>query len=97
MADTYEFDWDPAKDAANRRKHGLPLRFARLILADPNRLVFPAHLAVSGDLRQLAIGEVGDVVLCCVYNADGPTRRVISVRRASRKERRAYEAQADSH
>jgi uncharacterized DUF497 family protein len=96
MDDTDDLEWDSAKDAANRRKHGLQLKFARLILADPNRLVAPTRLAVSGELRQLAVGTAGELVLSCVFVTDGAKRRIISVGPASRKERRAYEAQADS-
>ena len=96
MDATDDLDWDPVKDAANRRKHGLPLKFARLILADPDRLVAPTHLAISGELRQLAVGKAGRFVLSCVFVREGARRRIISVRPASRKERRAYEAQADA-
>lgn len=34
----YEFDWDPNKEHANIRKHGLSFRQAASVFRDPNQL-----------------------------------------------------------
>jgi hypothetical protein len=33
------FEWDAAKDAANRRKHGVPFAVAQFAFADPKRVI----------------------------------------------------------
>jgi uncharacterized DUF497 family protein len=43
-----------------------------------------------GETRLRGIGEVEGVVLVCVYTETDQTRRIISLRRASRRERNAY-------
>ena len=43
-----------------------------------------------GETRTRALGRVGNVVLACVYADRAETRRIISLRHASRKERDAY-------
>jgi uncharacterized DUF497 family protein len=96
MGESDHFEWDDAKDRENQRKHRLPLRYAELILADPGHLELPTRLAVSGELRQMLIGKVAGTVLSCVFVWAGAKRRVMSVRPASRKERRAYQAEMDS-
>lgn len=34
-----DFDWDPAKDAANQRKHGVSFGEAQLAFLDPGRVI----------------------------------------------------------
>jgi uncharacterized DUF497 family protein len=36
-----EFEWDPRKDAANRRKHGIGFREATTVFGDPFATTFP--------------------------------------------------------
>lgn len=81
--------FDPAKDAENRRKHGISLaRFAdmRGIFIVPD----PTHSAVEA--RLAAYGVIDGRVYQAVLTYRGPDPRVISVRPASRRERRLYEA-----
>ena len=35
------FEWDPAKDRANREKHGVGFAEAQAAFLDPDRLIFP--------------------------------------------------------
>ncbi len=83
---------DPAKDAINQRKHGIALAaaavpFEGLILQSDGR--FDCR-----EDRWLAVGRIGDQVFTACYTMRGRVYRIISMRRASRKERRAY-AQAN--
>jgi uncharacterized protein len=34
-----DFEWDPAKDAANQRKHGVTFFEAQLVFLDPHRVI----------------------------------------------------------
>jgi uncharacterized DUF497 family protein len=79
-----EIEFDPAKDAQNRRKHGLSLRFALAVLAgmvgedpDPDE---------AGEERWIARGRVGLHLFICVYTMRGERHRIISVRKATRAE-----------
>jgi uncharacterized protein (DUF4415 family) len=81
---------DPDKYAINRRKHRLPLSVGEVSLADPLALSrLDPH--PDGDLWD-TICLAGCVVLLIVHNwpdADDVPGRIISVREATRRERRA--------
>ena len=88
--------WDPAKSRANRREHGLSLDTAEAVFGDPLALSRPDTYA--GEERWQTIGLVGPVVLLVVHtepSADPASQelvgRIISARKATAHERRAYE------
>jgi uncharacterized DUF497 family protein len=85
------FEWDDGKDAINRDKHGLSLIIAAALFTDPHHLEVPSSGRHASEQRLVAIGSVRGRLLTCVYVWRGPVRRIISLRNASRKERRAYE------
>ena len=82
------FQYDPAKAAANVRKHGVSFADAEGVLKDPLALTIDAQ----GERRYVAIGagSLGEL-LVVVYAGGGDEYRLISARRATPKERRAYE------
>ncbi len=88
--------WDPAKAEANRQKHGVSFPLAALVFEDPLHLSVPDPHP-DGE-RWRTIGLVGPVHLFVVHTgpdeaAPGePVGRIISARRATAHERRAYEA-----
>ena len=62
-----EIEFDPAKDAINREKHGIGLAAAAVILRGPHvarRLALPKD---SSEERWLAIGRIEGRILVCVY------------------------------
>ncbi len=86
-------EWDPKKDAANQRKHGISFDEATTVFSDERALLIddPDHsddeerfilLGLSASLRTL-------VVCHCYREAEGVIR-LISARKASRKERSEY-------
>ena len=83
--------FDPTKDAANRKKHGVSLTEGDGVLNDPLALTLedPSSL---GEQRFVSIGlnVFGDLRVV-VYALRGEDARIISVRRAEPKEIRAYE------
>ena len=88
------FERDPAKARANRRKHGVTFEVARKVFEDPFAYFEPDH-AATGEIRWKAIGLVGGLVLLLVVHTvrekDGDEIiRLISARRATRKERQRY-------
>ncbi|MBI5941011.1 MAG: BrnT family toxin [Caulobacterales bacterium] len=89
-----EFEWDSAKDATNRRKHGLSFETAVSVFLDPLAV---SECDRSNDLedRWRTLGVVGNRVLLVVHgwrlHDDGSeTIRLISARYADGRERRRY-------
>ncbi|MDE1150074.1 MAG: BrnT family toxin [Azospirillaceae bacterium] len=82
--------WDPKKDEANRRKHGLPLSVGRAALDDPLAVSVPDPHP-DGD-RWNTLASISGVTLFIVHTLpdDDAPGRIISVRRADRTERKAY-------
>lgn len=84
------FEWDDAKAAANRAKHGVTFDQARRVFDDPLALELVTH--VEGEERSITIGMAGRDLLLVVVSADRLGRiRIISARRATRLERQRYE------
>jgi uncharacterized DUF497 family protein len=81
---------DPAKDAANRAKHGLPLLFGDRIFEDDRHLIVPAIRRVDGEDRFKVIGLVDGRLFTAVFTWRGDLPRFISVRRSNRGEQRSY-------
>ncbi|MGB4781826.1 BrnT family toxin [Candidatus Methylomirabilis sp.] len=84
--------WDPAKAEANVRKHGIRFADAEGVLFDPNTLTEEdEHLEDEQRFVSIGLDPVGRL-LVVVYTFRGEDIRLISARRATRQERRAYEA-----
>lgn len=89
-------EFDPAKDAANIAKHGISLADALLVYEAPNKITLQASRQDEGRLVDVAMVEMASVVLVLVYVVRGGVVRAISLRRASKAERKLYEqAQQD--
>jgi uncharacterized DUF497 family protein len=84
-----DFEWDEDKHARNFIERGLGFDFAALIFAGPVIERIDDRKAY-GEIRVLAIGAVADLVLAVTYTDRAEVRRIISARRASRKERAAW-------
>ncbi len=83
--------WDPGKAAANLEKHGVRFADAELVLFDPLAKTLE-DLTAAGEQRHVSLGTdaLGRVlVVAYTYRDDGV--RLISARRATRKERQHYE------
>ena len=83
--------YDPAKAAANVRKHGVSFADAEGVLKDPLAVTIEDPDA-QGERRHIAIGSGNlGALLVVVYSTRADEYRLISARRATRKERNAYE------
>ncbi len=84
-----DYDWDTAKEAENKRKHGLDF-------ATVER--FEWEIATTeiddrenyGELREKAVSFIGDVPHVLIFTRRGTVIRVISLRTATKQERRKY-------
>jgi hypothetical protein len=83
--------WDPRKAAGNRRKHGVSFEEAATVFDDPFVLLMAD--VEHGEPRIVAIGSSNDRRVLFVVSTDWESEvvRIISARRATRKERWAYE------
>jgi len=85
------FEFDPKKDAANLKKHGVSLSDGDGVLNDPLAITVEDD-SVEGEQRFVTIGmNVFGSLMVVVYTPRGDKVRIISVRKADPKERRAYE------
>ena len=57
------FDWDPAKDGANRLKHGVDFATAQLAFGDENRVIAEDAEHGSTEKRYFCFGRVGSGIL----------------------------------
>jgi len=84
--------FDPVKDAANRKKHKLPLAFGDRIFEDDNHLVISSIREIDGEERFKVVGLVGKKRFTGVFVWRGGLPRFISVRRSNEGEEKAYDA-----
>jgi len=83
-------DFDPKKDAANLKKHGVSLSEGDGVLNDPLAITVEDESA-QGERRFVTIGmNVFGSLMVVVHTPRGDEVRIISVRKADPKERRAY-------
>lgn len=88
-----EFEWDPAKAKSNAEKHRVTFEQAASVFADPRAITFADPDHSHAEERYLTIGKVGSLVILIVSHTDrSGAIRIISARRASRKERQLYES-----
>lgn len=85
------FEYDPAKSAANKAKHGVDFDEAQALWADPQLLEAPAR--IDGEPRFLVIGMIGAQHWTAIWTPRGEAARIISVRRARKEEVAYYENQ----
>ena len=89
------FEWDTRKASANQDKHGVSFEEAASVFGDPDALDGPdvGHSGLESRYLRLGRAATGRVLMVAYTRrrrGDGETIRIISARRASRKERAAY-------
>lgn len=89
------FAWDPKKAVDNLKKHGVSFEEACTVFGDTLSLTISDPLTSINEERFVTTGETKRGKLVVVVHADkGDNVRVISARRATRYERKAYEKSA---
>lgn len=93
-----EFEWDPAKAAANLEKHGVEFSEAMTVFGDPRELTIPDPDHSEAEARFLSIGlsTTGRLLVVAYAERQGRTR-IISAREAIPKERKQYESSSPSN
>jgi len=85
-----EIEFDPAKDAVNRDKHGVSLALGATVFDDVDCLLIPSLREIDGEERFKAVGEVDGRLWTAVHVMRGAVVRFISVRRSNDNEQAAY-------
>ena len=88
-----QFTWDPRKEAANRRKHGVSFDEARTVFADDNaRLIDdPDHSGAEDRFVLLGLSsKLRVLIVCHAYRRSDREIRIISARKANRHEQSFY-------
>jgi hypothetical protein len=85
---SYQFAWDPAKAAGHLRKHGVPFEEAVSVFGDPLALNMPDPLHFVSEQRYLLLRmSVEQRLVVVAYGERGERTRIISARKATRRER----------
>ena len=86
------FEWDEKKAKTNAVKHGVRFEDAATVFADPLSLTIPDPAHSQAEERFIILGESHTgKLLVVVHTARSDNLRIISARRASRRERKNYE------
>jgi len=86
-----EFEWDPVKATRNLSKHGIRFADAVAVLEDEFALTVRDPFSEQEE-RWVTLGkDAFNRLLIVVYTWRGERIRLISARRATARERRAYE------
>jgi len=89
-----EFEWSTAKARANLKKHGVSFEEAQSVFYDEYARQFFDEAHSEKEERFIMLGmsiRSNVLVVCHCERADGDTIRIISARKATRKERNFYE------
>lgn len=86
-----EFEFDAAKDAANRAKHGVGLAFGARVFEDPRHIILPSLRLIDCEARWKAVGVVDGKHWTAVHVWRSGTIRFISVRRSNAREQRDHD------
>ncbi|QGX39334.1 BrnT family toxin [Permianibacter aggregans] len=93
----YHFEWDAAKAASNRRKHGISFELAATVFRDPLMLSMFDDEHSEQEERWVTLGKAANQVLVVVVHtwrdeaANAVRIRLISARPATAAERQQYE------
>ena len=87
------FEWDPQKAESNIEKHGVSFEEASTVFRDALSLTIddPLHSTVEKRMVQIGISHKNRL-LVVVHTERGDNIRIVSARKANKKERNNYES-----
>jgi uncharacterized DUF497 family protein len=84
-----DLEWDERKRRSNLAKHGIDFAELEPLFRGPISDRADSRREY-GELRSIAVGRLGGIIVTVVYAWRGSTRRIISARRANRHEREDF-------
>lgn len=91
--DMITFEWDPAKNETNRKKHNISFEEAQSVFYDDNAVVISDPDHSTDEERFIILGlskSARSLVVCHCYRASETVIRIISARRATKSEATQY-------
>lgn len=85
-----QYEWDEAKDARCQRERGLSFEYASRAFEDPDRLIEPDICSNYGESRLRLMGVIEGRVYVVIFTRRGTRARIISARKANRREQHHY-------
>lgn len=87
------FEWDIKKASKNEAKHKINFEESSTVFNDPLACIFDDPIHSLEENREIIIGHSisGMLLVVCFTERRKDTVRIISARKASRKERKDYE------
>ena len=82
-------EFDPTKDASNQLKHGVSLAMAAELDWDA-AWVWVDERFDYNEMRMIALAPKTEILYCVAFVDRGEVRRIISLRRANRREVKHY-------
>jgi len=85
------FEWDSVKASTNKEKHKVAFEEAATVFGDENSLTINDITHSEKEKREITIGKsIYDQVLVVVHTVRGKNIRIISARKANKKEKIQY-------
>jgi uncharacterized DUF497 family protein len=83
-----KFDWDNNKNRSNQKKHGISFEDASDIFNDKDRIQYVENR--DDEKRYKIVGKAFEAIITVIYTMRDLIVRIISARRSSKDERKAY-------
>jgi len=92
-----QFEWERKKAKSNEAKHAVSFEEAITVFADPLARIFDDAGHSESERREIIIGHSGERRLILVsFTGSDDNIRLLSARKATRKERKDYEENVQS-
>ena len=90
-----QYEYDPAKSAANKEKHGIDFEEAQALWLDEYRIELDTRSETEA--RYAVIGQMPGQIWTAICTDRGRNIRIISVRRARKEEAALYEQEKNNY
>ncbi len=88
-----QFEWDERKNTANKKKHGVSFEEAQSVFFDEDAIEYDDPEHSHDEDRFILVGrsyQLRVLVVCHCFRRSESVIRIISARKATRRERRAH-------
>lgn len=87
-----KFEWDPAKSASNKKKHGVSFGEAQSVFYDEFAIQFfdDANSESEDRFLMLGLSEAARLLIVCHCEREHSVIRIISARKATKNEAKYY-------
>lgn len=89
------YEWDRNKNYKNTREHGLSFEDAPKVF-DGQCLTFEDRRVAYGEERYITLGHLSGRLVVIAHTPRGENTRIISMRKANSRERKAYEERLEA-